>query len=133
MIEINVENIERLARAVGTLRVLDILRAPLIASMAIVVDRMAEYPPQRSGSSYRRTGTLGRRWTQTQPVVEHGATELSVSVGNVTEYGPYVQSATEQRRIFRRRWQTDEQVLAATAGTITGIINRAVQTELDQI
>lgn len=132
-IEIDVRGLDRLVRAIGSLRVLEVLRAPMIASMARVVDRMADYPAPPTGSTYRRTGTLGRRWTQTQPDVSINATELVVKVGNNTSYGPWVQDEQFQARVHRGRWQTDRGVLTNLSGTIESDLDAAVQRALDEL
>ena len=132
-LEIDVRGLDRLVRAVGSLRVLEILRAPMIGAMARVVDRMADYPPPPSGSGYRRTGTLGRRWTQTQPSVTATATELVVKVGNNTKYGPWVQNEQFQAGMHRGRWQTDVRVLSDLSGQIQNDLDAAVQRALDEL
>lgn len=68
------------------------------------------YPQQRTGSTYRRTGTLNRSWSRR---VE--GTGLSIrgfvgSNGNIAPYNRYVQSRREQAAVHRGRWQTVEDV-----------------------
>ena len=59
-----------------------------------VVQRIAKYPPQRPGTRYRRTGTLGRGWTKQGPAME--GSDLVVKVGNNVEYTPSVQGFTSE-------------------------------------
>jgi hypothetical protein len=105
----------------------------MIRSMAGAVNRMADYPAPPEGSGYRRTGTLGRRWTQTQPSVTMSTTELVVKVGNNTKYGPWVQNEQFQARVHRGRWQTDVRVLSDLSGQIQNDLDAAVQRALDEL
>lgn len=74
----------------------------------LIQSRMMIYPPQRAGSSYRRTGTLGRTWTS--DVYPEGDALIG-KVGNVTKYAPQVQSEKFQSKAHKGRWQTDVQVI----------------------
>jgi hypothetical protein len=75
-------------------------------------------------SSYRRTGTLGRRWTKKVTTSAEGI--LGV-VGNNTVYAPWVQSSRFQAWMHRGRWQTDEQVMERNRGRIVGFFEAAVR------
>lgn len=133
MLEIEVRGLERLVRSLGAFEVFTLLRPAMIRGVARVVNAMADYPPAPDGSSYIRTGTLGRRWTQTQPAVTASTTELRVAVGNNTIYGPWVQSERFQARMHRGRWQTDEQELDRAADPLVAELNALVQAELDRM
>lgn len=85
---------------------------------------MKSYPPQRSGSSYVRTGTLGRRWV-TEPV-KHIAEGLQGTIGNNTPYGPWVQSSAFQAYMHRGRWQTDQDVVREEQQFIIRLFENAV-------
>ena len=101
----------------------------MIRSMAAVVNRMADYPPQRP-SLYRRTGIAGRRWTQTQPA-ERNTTELVVKgSGNNTSYGPWVQSKQFQAEIHQDTGRPTWRVLEDLRPQIEAALNAAVQTAL---
>lgn len=72
---------------------------------------------------YRRTGTLGRRWTiRVQPMVG-GARGV---MGNVTPYAPLVQGA-EQAGIHRGNWRTVEQVVREEEQAIVGMYVEGVK------
>jgi hypothetical protein len=116
--------LKRLDHASGN----EALRRAMERSVERLRNRMADYPPQRTGSSYRRTGTLGRRWTTR---VEALATGARGRVGNNTRYGPFVQSSAFQATVHRGRWQTDRQVLEEETGTIEGYFREEVQRSLD--
>lgn len=116
--------IRRLDQAAGN----EALRRAMARSVERLRNRMADYPPQRTGSSYRRTGTLGRRWTTR---IEALSTGVRGRVGNNTRYGPFVQSHAFQATVHRGRWQTDQQVLERELETIEGYFREEVQRSLD--
>ena len=90
------------------LDVLQVLEGPLDRGAFRIEAALKVYPPPRSGSTYRRTGTLGRRWT-TRPIRE--ADTVGREVGNNTRYAPFVQSDEFQAYMHRGVWQTDADVL----------------------
>lgn len=116
--------IKRLDHAEGN----EALRRAMVRSVERLRNRMADYPPQRSGSSYRRTGTLGRRWTTRVEALSAG---VRGRVGNNTRYGPFVQSSAFQASVHRGRWQTDQQVMERELETIEGYFREEVQRSLD--
>lgn len=88
-----------------------ILRKPMDRALFRLQNRMADYPPPPPGSTYRRTGTLGRRWVGAKrEIVRATSAEITGRIGNNTEYGPYVQAKQWQRRVHRGRWPNDEDV-----------------------
>lgn len=99
-------------------------RKPMTLAVAHLHNKMAIYPPQKAGSWYRRTGTLGRRWTH---VVENGGKRGVV--GNNTIYAPQVQGEGMQARVHRGRWQTDKQVATRELDTIIGFFEDAIWEE----
>jgi hypothetical protein len=106
-------NLDRVLRR-GTRRAIEHVRAIL-----------ATYPPKPPGSTYRRTGSLGRAWA----VEVRGLAGNIVGVaGNTMPYAPEVQDLTEQADVHRGRWPTVQGVAQKEAGTITNIY----QDELDQ-
>ena len=112
MSSIKIEGVDRLVKKLGVLGALESLTAPMQETLYLAQGRMAKYPPAPPNSWYRRTGTLGRRWTTEAPKVE-GQT-LQGKVGNNTVYGPLVQSRLFQARVHRNRWQTDADVMEQT-------------------
>lgn len=128
MITITVDGLDELIQRIGYSATLDLLEQPITRSVIHIEGRMKDYPPQRSGSNYRRTGVLGRRWSHE---VSGGAGEIVGTVGNNTSYGPFVQSAAFQTRPHRGRWQTDEQVIEEEQNTIIGFFEDAVEDALD--
>lgn len=84
----------------------------------LLMNQMADYPPQPAGSTYIRTGTLGRRWTVK---VMRVPGMVTTEVGNSTLYAPWVQSHQFQAR-SNRHWQTDKQVIERNEGNIIAIL-----------
>ena len=90
---------------------------------AALAARLAVYPSPPSGSTYRRTGTLGRAWTQ------QGA-GLRYVVGNNVRYATYVQGP-EQAWMHRGRWLTAEQAAEEVIEPLTRDIAAAVAGAFD--
>ena len=77
------------------------------------------YPPAPAGSSYIRTGTLGRSWASK-------VQRREAIIGNVTTYAPYVQGADTQAWMHRGRWRTTAQVAASRAGDVRKLLEAAI-------
>lgn len=92
-----------------------------------LIPDLARYPAPPAGSTYRRTGTLGRTWTSATPTFQAMASGFEGRVGNATPYAVYVQSADDQAWMHRGRWPTDEDVLADHAGDIQAEYTAAVE------
>lgn len=127
MAEITIKGIDKLIAKLGRIEATDILRQSMQRSVFRLQAAMAKYPTQRAGSNYRRTGTLGRRWTT--KVAQNGD-KLIGTVGNSTSYGPFVQSAMFQAAVHQGRWQTDEQVVEKERPAIVDDFKRTIDKEL---
>lgn len=79
------------------------LRSQLSGWGLDVVNKMASYPPQKP-TRYRRTGTLGRRWTTRGPVQR--GDDIEQSAGNNTDYVGYVQGLRADAGAPKRHKQT---------------------------
>ena len=64
--------------------------------LVLFAGEAAIYPPQPSGSTYIRTGTLGRLWTTATPQINVSASQFEGRIGNRTPYGPNVQGDDDQ-------------------------------------
>lgn len=128
MIDIYIDGLDELNHKLGEAATTHILRRPMNQSVIHLEGQMKVYPPQRSGSSYRRTGTLGRRWTHS---ISESPNEIRGTVGNNTAYGPFVQSRQFQVRVHQGRWQTDEQVIEDEQLTIEDFFRFAVNEALE--
>ena len=97
------------------------------AALLLNVAALAAYP-SATGGSYRRTGTLGRTWTQAQPEWQALASGFQGTLGNATPYGPYVQDDARQARRMAGRWRnTPKRVVAGNKGRIEALYRAALQ------
>ena len=71
---------------------------------------LANYPPPPAGSTYRRTGTLGRTW---QSEIRATTSHVRAILANPTVYAPYVQDEDSQAMVHRGRWPTIQMLLRA--------------------
>ena len=130
MAEIVILGIDALIRKLDSMEdVYTVLRPPMQRAVYRLQRDMADYPPQRPGTSYVRTGTLGRRWTTK---IAQAPSGLIGTVGNNTSYGPFVQSSQFQAWMHRGRWQTDAQVAERNERDIVADFNTAIQAKLDE-
>jgi len=105
MVRQGLENIHQEIPAVGRRRMRTIANR--------VVRRMQEYPAERPGQDYTRTGTLFRRWMIKE------INKIGYSIQNLTPYTHYVVGdafGTSQAWMHKGRWQrfrdvTDEELL----------------------
>lgn len=114
-VSIEIKGVGAMIAKLGKVQGTNVLRPPMLRSVLRIQRDMQEYPTQRIGSTYRRTGTLGRKWTVR---VQQNGPYLEGKVGNNTRYAPFVQSRQFQARIHRGRWQTDERVVNLNARKI---------------
>lgn len=133
MIDISVDD-SRVQRKITELGDDEWMNAPMEASLALGHDYMAKYPAQRP-TRYRRTGDLGRHWTETLRRVAGGLLgELGNAVRsrrNGQAYGPFVQEARRQARIHRGYWQTDEDFVRENEARIRSYFEDALQEAAD--
>jgi hypothetical protein len=106
----------------------DILRPPMTKSLALFQAEMATYPPQPSGSTYRRgidprSEKLGQKWTYE---IRGSGNSIEGILGNNVSYGPYVQDAERQAR-HMTHWQTDEQVADENERQVIGFFDEYLQ------
>jgi len=140
------ELLRRLERAASNA----VLRAAMERATALIQARLAVYPPAarkpqpfktdkqrrfffaalrdgRIEAPYRRTGTLGRRWTAT---ISGAGLDLVGRVGNNTTYGPYVMARAEQAAYHAGVWPVAEDVAEQATGDVLDIFRDAVQMAL---
>ncbi len=86
-------------------------------ALMFLAGKAAVYPAQSAGSTYRRTGLLGRLWTSSSPQVTMGGTTWEARMENAAPYGPKVMGA-EQVEVHRGRWKTVDQIVAEGEGTV---------------
>ena len=126
-VSIQIKGIDELIRKLGKVEGTKHLRQPMQRAVYRLQARMAQYPAQRTNSSYRRTGTLGRKWTSK---IEQGNGSITGKVGNNASYAPLVQSYRFQARIHRGLWQTDRYVVDTEYRTIVRDFENAISEAL---
>lgn len=103
-----------------------------------VASFLANYPPEKPGQHYRRTGNLGLGWIMAQPKIKNtGGLSFKASISNKVKYSGKVQGGREdtprQERFFKERgWENVDDALAATETRAEKRINEAVQKALDE-
>jgi hypothetical protein len=110
------------------------LRGTINDVTALLLRDLSTYPPQRTGSTYVRTGTLRRSWSRT-PVTGSGLA-LRGEVGsneNIAPYNRSVQDLDMQTRAHARTgWPTVQGVSAAREATINDMFEARVRAELGE-
>ena len=127
MAQITIEGVEELQAKLGKIAARSVLKRPMQRSVYRLQRYMANYPASSATSSYRRTGTLGRRWTTK---VKETTSGLEGRIGNNTEYGPWVQSSRFQAGVHQGRWQTDEDSIKDNKRAITQDFQNAIDKAL---
>lgn len=108
---------------------MDVLRPPMVRGLARLQNTMATYPAPPSGSTYRRTGSYGRQFTQE---VSESGDGITGTLGNAVRdkrgrsYGPYVGDSERQARIHRSRWVTDEGAVTQHMDAIVDDFGQAI-------
>jgi len=98
-----------------------------------IVQDIAEYPVQRQGVRYIRTGHLGRTWVARGPLgVYEEAGALISQVGNKTEYASTVQGfktkSPQQKAVFATYgWKSVEEVAKRQWAKHKPMIERALE------
>lgn len=103
------------------------------AALLGVVPALADYPSPPAGSTYRRTGTLGRLWSAATPEFQTLGGGFEASIGNATPYGPWVQSAGQQASAHRGRWTTDDEAVSRQRAEIDRTFADALQQVADAL
>jgi hypothetical protein len=97
------------------------------AAMLFLSGQLAEYPDEPPGSSYTRTGTLGRNWYGAVPEFAPRASGFEASVSNPTPYGPLVQDAGAQAWMHVGIWQTAQEKLEHNRSRIEAYFEAALE------
>jgi hypothetical protein len=127
---IQIKGVDELIAKLGKVVGVDVLVAPMQRAVRRLQYDMKEYPPQPPRSSYRRTGTLGRKWTVRVTRLANG---LRGKVRNKTWYAPLVQ---HDRRFARPHqtlqhqstgWITDAQAMDRNEKAIAADFEATIQ------
>lgn len=123
---IEVQGVDELRRRLGRAMARAVLRRPMARGLARLEAGMSLYPAQPE-TNYVRTGTLGRRWTQSMSERDDG---LEGVVGNNTDYAPFVQSEEFQAG-WMGHWQTDADVVELNRTAIERDFQAAIDGALE--
>lgn len=101
---------------------------------ALMLRDFKTYPPQREGSTYKRTRTLGRAWSRQW---SGDGLDRQVLIGNNENMAPYnrkVQDATQQAAAHRGRWtNTVQNVARRHERTVASMFEQRVQAEIRRL
>lgn len=135
MISITIDGVDELYTRLDAAQRNEILRPPMVRSLARLQADMANYPPPPSGSSYVRTGDYGKHWTSS---VDTDSDGLIGKLGNAVRsrryghaYGPYVGDSELQADVHRGRWTTDEESAMNNLDAIRDDFANAIEGALD--
>ena len=112
-----------------------ILQPPLRRAIELVRKKLQEYPPERAGQTYVRTGDLGQGWADAPITSAATVAGFSETLSNDVAYAPFVQRDPQfgdphQAWMHVGRWTTDAQILQAAAPEIGADFTAAIQAEL---
>ena len=146
--QIEILGLDTLIDVIGQLQAMTVARDAMEEAVERVRTQIAVYPPPPHGYRmvwksekqrrwffaalregqivvpYRRTGRLGQRWT-TEVIV--APAEVRGVVGNVTTYGPWVQSEAKQAFIHQGRWRTAERLAREMEPTVQSLFDARFQ------
>lgn len=105
------------------------LEGPMRDALDLVYTAISPYPPPPPQSTYRRTNTLGRRWTKETRSIPNG---FEGRVYNDTEYARWVQGGQSQTAVHKRTgWKTDDSVAQDKAREVQAIVDQAISKIVD--
>jgi len=106
------------------------MRAAMEDATVLIHRQMQTYPPQRAGSTYKRTNTLRASWLRRISGQGNEITGEVVSSGNTAPYNRLVQDADRQAAVHRGRWtNTAQEVQRRTTPTIQRYFDRRLREE----
>jgi len=106
------------------------MRAAMEDATVLIHRQMQTYPPQRAGSTYKRTNTLRASWFRHPSGQGNEITGEVVSSGDTAPYNRLVQDADRQAAAHRGRWtNTAQEVQRRTTPTIQRYFDRRLREE----
>lgn len=109
----------------------DVLRPPMVRSMARLKRTMVTGYSTPARPSYKRTGDYGRHWTEELQEDSDGITGV---LGNAVRdrrygrsYGPYVGDSERQARVHAGRWTHDEAAIEENLSEIERDFGTAIE------
>ncbi len=109
------------------------MRAAMEDATTLIHRQMQTYPPQRTGSTYKRTNTLRASWFRRISGQGNEIVGEVVSSGNTAPYNRLVQDADRQAAVHRGRWtNTAQEVQRRTTPTIQRYFDRRLREEFSR-
>ena len=106
------------------------MRGAMTDSTVLLLREMKQYPAPPDGSTYTRTGNLGKNWSKR---IEGGGMEITGVVGvntNAAPYARFVQDSEFQARVHQGRWTTIQEASERNADAIQGFFESRINAEL---
>jgi len=125
-VTITIKGLDSLTKKLDRLDKGDYLRPVATAGANLLRNEMRRYPPAPPQSTYRRTGTLGKSWTQTIMRGGRGGGFVA-QIGTRLNYAPYVQDRDRQAAVHRGRWQTVQSVAEAKREEVVRFVVQAIR------
>ena len=108
------------------------MRGAMTDSTVLLLREMKQYPAPPDGSTYTRTGTLGKSWSKRIEGRGMEITGIVGSNGSIAPYNRYVQDAEYQARIHQGRWTTIQEAAERNRDTIEGFFESRIRAELNR-
>lgn len=107
------------------------------ASLLGMVPELSHYPSAPEGSTYRRTGTLGRTWTAAQPEFQAMSSGFEGTLGNSTPYAVWVEGPTGERpgqaTVHQGRWASVSKLEKSAKTKVEALFTAACERIADKI
>jgi hypothetical protein len=106
------------------------LRRAMDKSVKTLQAVMQRYPPAPPSSSYRRTGTLGRRWVAT---ASGYVGQIQGILANPTPYAPLVVGDEDQAWMHKGRWATVGQQAEKQKAKFAGFFQEGIDAAVKEM
>ena len=109
------------------------MRGAMNDATALLLRELQTYPAQRTGSTYKRTGTLRRSWSRELQGDGLALRGIVGSNANMAPYNRVVQDADQQAPIHRGLWtNTVQNVIERNERTIQEMFEARFRAELGE-
>jgi len=121
---VEIQHLPEVQAAIGKLgsEIQPLLRTVSGQARRILIDALSEYPAERPGQKYVRTGQLGRGWQRSSPIDQGRGFQLV----NAVAHAGFVQG-DQQGWAFRGRWRPASQIAHDHEEEIMALYESAVQ------
>ena len=127
MAEIGIKGLDELIEKLGRIDALKLMESPMVDAQSLVHGRMRYTqgrPPKPSGSTYTRTLDLLR--SIHSPPIRITGKGMEGRIESGLDYAAAVFSDTNQARIHKGRWPTDQQILREEQDKILSFFEDAI-------